>query len=109
MKMIVAMIQPFKLQDVTLALKSVPGFSGMTVSDARGFGLEHLETSGDRLENLTDFKPCVRLEIEVEDEVLEAVVDTLLSAAHTGRRGDGKVTVHSVERAYDVRSQGSEG
>jgi nitrogen regulatory protein P-II 1 len=103
MKMIVAMIQPFKLQDVTLALESVPGFPGMTVSDARGFGREHLEESGDRLEKLTDFSPCVRVEIIVEDDALDQVVETLVSSAHTGRRGDGKIIVHSVERLYDVQ------
>jgi nitrogen regulatory protein P-II 1 len=108
MKMVVGMIQPFKLQDVTLALASVPGFPGMTVSDARGFGREHLEVSTDRLENLTDFMPCVRVEIVVEDDVLDSVVETLLTAAHTGRRGDGKVVVYTVEQVYAVQSHGSE-
>jgi nitrogen regulatory protein P-II 1 len=108
MKIVIAMIQPFKLQDVTLALESIPGFPGMTVSDARGFGREHLEGSHGRLENLTDFTPCVRVEIIVEDGSLDSVVETLVTAAHTGRRGDGKVVVCPVERSYDVQRDGSE-
>jgi nitrogen regulatory protein P-II 1 len=103
MKMIIGMIQPFKLQDVTLALASLSGFPGMTVSEARGFGREHLEVRGDRLEELTDFTQCVRIEIIVEDELLDSVVDTLLRAAHTGRRGDGKVAVYELEGYFDVR------
>jgi nitrogen regulatory protein PII len=103
MKIVTAMIQPFKLQDVTLALEAVPGFPGMTVSDARGFGREHLQGPHDRLEDLTDFMPCARVEIVVGDDLVDTVVRTLLGAAHTGRRGDGTVIVHAAERAYAIR------
>lgn len=108
-KMIVAMIQPFKLQDVTLALESVPGFPGMTVSDARGFGRTHIEGPPDRLEDLTDFRPCVRVEIVVDDGMLDSVVEALLRGAHTGARGDGTVLVHAVEQSHDIQSFGREG
>lgn len=103
MNMVTAVIQPFKLQDVILALEAVPGFPGMTVWDARGFGREHLEGPHDRLEDLTDFKPCVRVEIVVGDDLLDRVVDTLRRAAHTGRRGDGVVIVRPVEESYRIR------
>jgi nitrogen regulatory protein P-II 1 len=108
MKMIVAMIQPFKLQDVTLALAAVPGFPGMTVSDARGFGREHLDSAADRLESLTDFKQCARIEIVVEDDAADAVFEALVASANTGRRGDGKVVVYPLERSYDVQHYGEE-
>ena len=104
MKMIVAMVQPFKIQDVTLALKAIPGFPGMTVLDARGFGRAHLEGLPDRQEDLTDFKACVQVEILVQDDMLDPVLDALLRGAHTGARGDGRVVVYPIERSYDIQS-----
>jgi nitrogen regulatory protein P-II 1 len=106
MKLVTAVIQPFKLQDVTLALGALPDFPGMTVSEARGFGRQHLEIQGDRLEELTDFKPCVRVEIVVEDGLQDSVVTTLLRAAHTGRRGDGVLVVQALEEVHRVASSG---
>ena len=103
MKMVTAVIQPFKLQDVTLEMAAVPGFRGMTVSDARGFGREHPDELPDRLEDLTDFKPCVRVEIVVGDKLLKTVVKRLLRAAHTGRKGDGIVVVQDLEEFYSIR------
>jgi nitrogen regulatory protein P-II 1 len=104
MKMIVAMIKPFKLQDVTLALEAVPGFPGMTVSDAKGFGRTHLEGPPDRQEDLTDFRACVRVEILVDADMLEPVLEGLLKGAHTGARGDGRVVVYPVERTVDIET-----
>ncbi len=104
MKMVTAFIQPFKLEDVTRALSAIPEFPGMTVSEMRGFGREHLEQIHDRLEALTDFRSGVRVEILVEDEtLLESVVKALRTAAHTGRRGDGKVMVSPLEQAQSIR------
>lgn len=109
MKLITAVIQPFKLDDVVLALEAVPGFPGMTVSDARGFGREHVEGVHDRREELTDFASCVRVEIAAEDHQVTQVVTQLLAAAHTGRRGDGRVWVHALEEMHSVRTMNGGG
>ncbi len=108
MKMIVAMIKPFKLQDVVLALESVPGFPGMTVSESRGFGRTHLDGPPDRLKDLTDFNPCARVEIIVDDGLSDIVVDALLRGAHTGTDGDGILVVHALDESYSVRYGGGE-
>ncbi len=109
MRMVTAIIQPFKLDDVVLALEEIPGFPGMTVTDARGFGRDHLEGPHDRAEDLSDFRRRVRVEIVVDDEMTARVVETLRCAAHTGRRGDGEVIVWSVDRTYDIRCLDEEG
>ena len=103
MKMVTAMIQPFKLQEVTLEMAAVPGFRGMTVSDAKGFGRENPDQLPEKLESLTDFKPCVRVEMVVDDRLLDTVVKRLWRAAHTGRKGDGIVIVRDVEELYSIR------
>jgi len=111
--LVVAFIQPFKLDEVTLALERVGGFAGMTVSECRGFGhekLEELHTSAGggavaKSGGLIDFTPKVRLEVAVAGhDVADAVVDAIGRAAHTGRRGDGKILLMRVERAVRVRT-----
>lgn len=106
MKLITAVIQSFKLDDVVLALEAVPGFPGMTVTDARGFGQGHVEGDHDRAEDLVDFRPCIRVEIAAEDDEVQAVMATLTNAAHTGRRGDGHVWVQQLEEFRHIRSAG---
>ena len=103
MKMVLAVIQPFKLDEVVLALEEFPVPPGVTVSDAHGYDQEHALGEHDREEELTDFRPCVRVEIAVEDEYVMPVVRALRSAAHTGRRGDGRVWVQPVEATYSIR------
>lgn len=113
--MVMAVIQPFKLDSVTRALGDVPGFAGVTVSDCRGFGREKLDVSREKPDEvqqyqgdagLTDFTPKVRLEIAVAGRAsADAVADALLQAAHTGRRGDGKVFLWPIAAALRIRTQ----
>lgn len=112
--MILAVIQPFKLDSVTRALENVAGFAGMTVSECRGFGREKLDSSGEGEDDarryqsdagLIDFTPKVRLEIAVAgQESADAVAAALLDSAHTGRRGDGKVFLWPIARAIRIRT-----
>lgn len=118
--MIEAIIQPFKLDAVTLALEELPGFPGMTVSDCRGFGQEKLTepeqsrapASGAGLlrrrrgdSDFVDFTDKSRLEIAVAGRAAaDAIVDAILAAAHTGRRGDGKVFLWPLSRVVRIRT-----
>ena len=99
MKLIIAYIKPFKLDQVGEALKSV-GVSGMSVSDVSGFGRQSGQKEVYRgAEYEVDFVPKVRLEVLVDDDLATVAVDALEKAAHTGEIGDGKIVVLSV---YDV-------
>ena len=99
MKLIIAYIKPFKLEQVGEALKSV-GVSGMSVSDVSGFGRQSGQKEVYRgAEYEVDFVPKVRLEVLVDDDLATVAVDALEKAAHTGEIGDGKIVVLSV---YDV-------
>lgn len=112
--MVVAIIQPFRLDAVTLALESLPGFAGMTVSDCRGFGREKLRddpqagtgSSGGRIGfGITDFTNKVKLEIAVVGfERMDEVVAVIARTAHTGNRGDGKIFTWPLVRAVRVRT-----
>ena len=104
MKLITAVIKPFKLDDVKEALKRV-GVVGITVSDVRGFGRQggHSETYRGA-EYLIDFIPKAKLEIVVDDESVGTVVDALLAAAATGKIGDGKVWVTNVDDVVRIRT-----
>ena len=106
--LIVGFIQPFKLDEVTLALERIAGFVGMTVSECRGFGhekLEELRAGGARSGGLIDFTPKMRIEVTVADiDVADAVVDAIARTAHTGRRGDGKILRMHVDRVVRVRT-----
>lgn len=105
MKEIKAFIQPFKLSAVTRALSEIPGFPGMTVSDCRGFGKEKGKDVPHRIEeDLIDYVPKIQIEIMVNDAMADAVVETLVKAAHTGNRGDGKVFVSDVQQAVRIRT-----
>jgi nitrogen regulatory protein PII len=109
-KMITAIIKPFKLDDVRDALGEV-GVQGMTVTEVRGFGRQKGHTELYRgAEYVVDFLPKLKLEIAVSDDRVEAVVDAIAESAASGRIGDGKIFVQPVEQAIRIRTgeQGEE-
>ena len=108
MRLITAVIKPFKLDEVKDALKS-NGITGMTATEVRGFGRQggHTETYRGA-EYKIDFVPKVRLELVVEESQVDLVVDTIANAASTGKIGDGKIWVTAVERIVRIRT-GEEG
>ncbi len=104
MKKIEAIIKPFKLDDVKEALQEV-GLQGITVTEAKGLVRQKGHTELYRgAEYVVDFLPKVKLEIVVEDAMLEKAIDAIKQAAHTGRIGDGKIFVLPVEDAIRVRT-----
>jgi nitrogen regulatory protein P-II 1 len=105
MKLVTAIVKPFKLDDVKDALKSA-GVAGMTVSEVRGFGRQggHTETYRGS-EYQIDFVPKSRLDIIVDDGDVERVVDVIVGAAATGKIGDGKVWVTDVDRLVRIRTK----
>ena len=110
MKKIEAIIKPFKLDEVKEALHEI-GLQGITVTEAKGFGRQKGHTELYRgAEYVVDFLPKVKLEIVLEDTLLEQAVESIQRAAHTGRIGDGKIFITSVEEAIRIRTgeRGSE-
>ena len=104
MKLITAIIKPFKLEDVKVALEG-RGIHGMTVSEASGFGRQRGHTEVYRgAEYTVDLVPKVRVEVVVEDDAATGVVDAIVAAAQTGKIGDGKVWVVPVEEVVRVRT-----
>jgi len=104
MKLVVAIVKPFKVGDVKDALHTL-GVQGLTVSEVQGFGRQRGHTEVYRgAEYTVDFVPKVRLEILVEDGDAQRVVDGLMAAARTGKIGDGKVWVLPIESAYRIRT-----
>ena len=102
MKRIVAIIKPFKLDDVREALADI-GIAGLTVSDVKGFGRQKGHTELYRgAEYVVDFLPKCKLEIVVSDEEAESCVQTIINAAHTGKIGDGKIFISNVERVIRI-------
>lgn len=104
MKLVVAVIKPFKLDDVKEALSDT-GIQGMTITDTRGFGRQRGHTEVYRgAEYQVDFIPKTRVEIVVDDDQVDDVVKTILTAAGTGSIGDGKVWVLPVEEVTRIRT-----
>lgn len=104
MKKIEAIIKPFKLDEVKEALHEV-GLQGITVTEAKGFGRQKGHTELYRgAEYVVDFLPKIKIEIVLEDSLLERAVEAIQKAAHTGRIGDGKVFVSAVESAVRIRT-----
>jgi nitrogen regulatory protein P-II 1 len=104
MKLVTAIIKPFKLDDVKSALEAY-GIQGMTVSEASGYGRQRGHTEVYRgAEYTVDLVPKVRLEILVEDDDADSVVDVVVKAAQTGRIGDGKVWTVPVDTVARVRT-----
>jgi nitrogen regulatory protein PII len=108
MKMITAIIKPFKLDDVRDAIAEI-GIQGMTVTEVRGFGRQKGHTELYRgAEYVVDFLPKLKLEIAVPDDQVDAVVEAIADAAASGRIGDGKIFVQPLEKAVRIRT-GEEG
>jgi nitrogen regulatory protein PII len=105
MKLIVALIKPFRLDDVKSALTAL-GIEGMTVSDVKGFGRQKGHTEIYRGSEYTvDFLPKVKLEVAVTDEHLEAAIAAIVGAAKTGKIGDGKIFVLPLADALRIRTE----
>ena len=104
MKKIEAIIKPFKLDEVKEALHDI-GLQGLTVLEAKGFGRQKGHTELYRgAEYVVDFLPKVKIELVVDDELLERAIEAIQRAAYTGRIGDGKIFVSPVEEAIRVRT-----
>ncbi len=104
MKKIEAIIKPFKLDDVKDALQDV-GISGLTVIEAKGFGRQKGHTELYRgAEYVVDFLPKVKIEVVVDDSILEKAVEAIQNAANTGRIGDGKIFISTIDEAIRIRT-----
>ena len=104
MKLIVAIIKPFKLDDVREALTPL-GVQGLTVSEVKGFGRQKGQTEIYRgAEYHVNFLPKVKIEVAVASDMAEQVVEAIAKAAHTGKIGDGKIFVMNIERAVRIRT-----
>ena len=104
MKLVVAIIKPFKLDEVKEALRSI-GVNGLTTTDVQGFGRQRGHTEVYRgAEYQVDFVPKVKVEVVVDDGDVEGVVDAIVKAARTGKIGDGKLWVGEVDRVMRIRT-----
>ncbi|ODS63616.1 MULTISPECIES: P-II family nitrogen regulator [unclassified Arenimonas] len=104
MKMVMAIIKPFKLDDVREAL-SEAGVSGVTVTEVKGFGRQKGHTELYRgAEYVVDFLPKIKLEVAVGDDQAERVVEAIQSAANTGKVGDGKIFVYDLDKVLRIRT-----
>ena len=104
MKLIIAIIKPFKLDDVREALTPL-GVQGLTVSEVKGFGRQKGQTEIYRgAEYHVNFLPKVKIEVVVADELADQVTDAIVNSAHTGKIGDGKIFIIDVERAVRIRT-----
>jgi nitrogen regulatory protein P-II 2 len=104
MKLVTAIIKPFKLDDVREAISEI-GIDGLTVTEVKGFGRQKGHTELYRgAEYQVDFGPKVKLEVAVQDEEVERLVEAIVGAAKTGKIGDGKVFVYDLEQAVRIRT-----
>lgn len=104
MKKIEAIIKPFKLDEVKEALSDV-GISGITVTEAKGFGRQKGHTELYRgAEYVVDFLPKVKIEIVLDDAILDRAIEAIQQAAHTGRIGDGKIFVSPIDEVIRIRT-----
>ena len=104
MKMVSAIIKPFKLDDVRSALSEI-GVSGMTVSEVKGFGRQKGHTELYRgAEYVVDYIPKVKIELAVDDDLVERTIDAILEAASTGKIGDGKIFVTPLDNTVRIRT-----
>ena len=104
MKLVTAIIKPFKLDEVREALSAV-GVAGITVTEVKGFGRQKGHTELYRgAEYVVDFLPKVKVEAAIKDELLEQVVETIEKAASTGKIGDGKIFVFDLEQVVRIRT-----
>jgi nitrogen regulatory protein P-II 2 len=104
MKLITAVVKPFRLDDVRNALAEV-GVQGMTVTEVKGFGRQRGHTELYRgAEYVVDFLPKVKVEVAVTDELVERVIEAIIAAAKTGKVGDGKIFVTELTQVYRIRT-----
>ncbi len=104
MKLITAIIKPFKMDDVREALSEI-GVAGVTATEVKGFGRQKGHTELYRgAEYVVDFLPKVKLEIAVSDDVLDKAVETIVNAANTGKIGDGKIFVTDLQQVIRIRT-----
>ncbi|GGP18434.1 MULTISPECIES: P-II family nitrogen regulator [Silvimonas] len=104
MKKIDAIIKPFKLDDVREALSDL-GISGLTVTEVKGFGRQKGHTELYRgAEYVVDFLPKIKIEVVLSDDKLDAALEAIQNAARTGKIGDGKIFVYTVEQAIRIRT-----
>ncbi|MEM6513227.1 MAG: P-II family nitrogen regulator [Pseudomonadota bacterium] len=104
MKLVTAIVKPFRLDDVRNALGEA-GVNGMTVTEVKGFGRQRGHTELYRgAEYVVDFLPKARIEVAVADDQVERVVEAIIDAAKTGKVGDGKIFVSSLEQVWRIRT-----
>ncbi|HFC52933.1 MAG TPA: P-II family nitrogen regulator [Gammaproteobacteria bacterium] len=104
MKLVTAIIKPFKLDDVREALSEI-GVQGITVTEVKGFGRQKGHTELYRgAEYVVDFLPKVKIDVAVSDDLADQVIDTISRAANTGKIGDGKIFVTALEQAVRIRT-----
>ncbi|WP_299793901.1 nitrogen regulatory protein P-II [uncultured Shewanella sp.] len=104
MKKVEAIIKPFKLDDVREALAEI-GITGMTVSEVKGFGRQKGHTELYRgAEYMVDFLPKVKIELVIQDELLDQAIEVIVDTARTGKIGDGKIFVTEIERVIRIRT-----
>jgi nitrogen regulatory protein PII len=104
MKLVMAVIKPFKLEDVREALTPL-GVEGMTISEVKGFGRQKGQSEIYRgAEYTVNFLPKVKMEIAVRDDIVDSVVEAITKSAETGKIGDGKIFVYSLDKAVRIRT-----
>jgi nitrogen regulatory protein P-II 2 len=109
MKMVMAIIKPFKLDDVRQALAEV-GVQGITVTEVKGFGRQKGHTELYRgAEYVVDFLPKLKLDIAIGDNLVERVVEAIAQSANSGKIGDGKIFVHSLDQVVRIRTGETDG
>lgn len=101
MKLVLAFVQPFKIDAVTRELERIPTFPGMSIGNVRGFGREHALVAQPQ-EQLEDFTDKVQIEAVVNDDLVDLVINAIARAAHTGQYGDGMIFVLPVERSVRI-------
>ncbi|MBT3203849.1 MAG: P-II family nitrogen regulator [Gammaproteobacteria bacterium] len=107
MKMVTAIIKPFKLDDVRQALSEI-GVQGVTVSEVKGFGRQKGHTELYRgAEYVVDFLPKVKMELAIDDSLLDQTIEAITAKANTGKIGDGKIFVTEIEQAIRIRTSES--
>ena len=104
MKLVTAIIKPFRLDDVRNALSEV-GVQGMTVSEVKGFGRQRGHTELYRgAEYVVDFLPKAKIEVAVADERIDAIIEAIVNSARTGKVGDGKIFVTNIDQVWRIRT-----
>ena len=104
MKLVTAIIKPFKLDDVREALSSI-GVQGVTVTEVKGFGRQKGHTELYRgAEYVVDFLPKMKIDVAIDDSILDQVIEAIRNAANTGKIGDGKIFVYPLEQVIRIRT-----